>query len=130
MFAACQPSALRPQPLLPGWIEAFYRRHNGKRLGPYHVRKWKANGKVHREYIKPKDLERVRAACQANRDKRKQTIQANKSGFVFKGNWDFMHRIATRAEKGKPITLEEVAHVLRIQREGWDAPDGPKLRRK
>jgi len=34
MTAKTQPSALSSQPSKKGWINTFYRHHNGKKLGP------------------------------------------------------------------------------------------------
>ena len=39
----------------------------GQLHGPYHYRFWRQGGRLRKEYVRPDDLERVRAACDARR---------------------------------------------------------------
>src|SRR5207344_2913498 len=60
-----------PPAPLPGWVACTYRTYKGKRSGPYYVRRWKTGTRVNKQYIKAEDVEYYRAACEANREKRK-----------------------------------------------------------
>jgi hypothetical protein len=44
----------------------------GSLHGPYFYRLWREGGRVRKEYVRPADLERVRAQCQARRQARRE----------------------------------------------------------
>ena len=119
-----QPSS----PPLPGWVSTIYITQAGNRRGPYYVRKWKKKGKTHREYIKPQDLERVRAACKAHRE-----IQARKRLKIREfnigvDNFNFLCRMGIALDKG-PIHFIHAAHIIRIHQQGITTLHRPKLRK-
>jgi hypothetical protein len=125
-----QPSALSTQPTpTKGWIIAQYTHYRGKRLGPYYVRCWKVNGKTHKEYIKPADLERVRAACEANRERRRRGIKIAADFYNTAGNLKWLVRMTRRSEKGA-LRNEDYEHIVRIEANGYSTPGRTKLRMK
>ena len=76
----------RQFPPLEGAVCAQYRRcgkaachcASGEKHGPYFYRCWRAGGKLHQEYVKPADVEAVRAACaqrQANEKGLRRAVQ-------------------------------------------------------
>src|SRR5579885_1834355 len=123
--------APEPQPkaplLLPGYVTTVYVNRNGRRYGPYHVRRWKAGNKLHREYIKPADLQRVRAACQAAKQSRQRGAEISRSCSLMIGNLNWMERMCKREEKGT-LTPEDRDFADRLSAEGYDIPGRPKLR--
>jgi hypothetical protein len=44
----------------------------GQLHGPYHYRFWREGGRLRKEYIRPEDLEEVRARCEARRQFRRE----------------------------------------------------------
>lgn len=78
------PSLLpKPEPL-PGAVCAQYVRcgrpgckcARGELHGPYWYRFWREKGRQHKAYVRPADLERVRAACEARRARRRESREA------------------------------------------------------
>src|SRR5690349_6276646 len=130
MTATSQPSALSPQPLKRGWINTYYRYYKGKKLGPYYVRRWKHNGKTHKEYIKPKDLETVRSQCEAYRERRMRQLICAMECKALIDNHKFCHFMMIRCDKNLPIRPEWAAHIERIHQHGPFVPGRPRLRRK
>jgi hypothetical protein len=118
----------QPANILQGWVSTFYVNYAGRKLGPYHARTWKANNKVHRQYIKPADLDRVRAACQANRELRQRGVQIAADFYNTVGNLKWLAKMANRLRKGN-LRPEDYAHVERIESEGYATPGRTKLRR-
>jgi hypothetical protein len=112
-----------------GWVETFYRSYKGRRLGPYHVRKWKAGNRVHREYIKPADVEKIKTACQTNREERKTRSEAGKREIIYVDNSRYLLRMMRKLDRDKPVRPEDALHIQKIHREGCYALGRPKLRR-
>src|SRR5262249_58383300 len=79
-----------------GWLNTFYRYHKGKKLGPYFVRRWKVGGKIHRQYIKPEDVEKVRAQCAAHRTEQKRRKEHNKQLNILLDNFNFLGAMMNR----------------------------------
>lgn len=60
---------------LPGAVYAYYTRcgkvtcgcNTGSLHGPYHYRKWRAGGRQYLVYVRPGDVDAVRAACERGR---------------------------------------------------------------
>ena len=50
-----------------GTVCAQYFEHKGRRYGPYWYRFWREGGKLHKRYVRPEELEFVRAQCEAER---------------------------------------------------------------
>ena len=118
------PAKPMPQPGLRGWVATVYVKGNG----PYYVRRWKQNGKLNRQYVKKKDLDRVRAACEANRQNRRRQIQAANTLATMTGNLTFYSRMFERALSGK-LAIRKLVHLERIASDGLLAPNRPPLRR-
>ena len=114
---------LQPQKPLKGCVNTFYRHYKGRRLGPYFVRRWKIGRKVYREYIKPADVERVRAACQAYRESRRGIN-------TFIDNFDFLGKMMNRFDKDKVVSPAMGNYILRLRREGMYISGRPPMRRK
>jgi hypothetical protein len=117
-----------PKPLR-GWISTFKVRHNGKKHGPYHVRCFKVGRKVHKQYIKPKELDYYLAATQAYRDRRKMWIAGGIKYGNFLANHKYLWRMMKRLEKG-PIEQEHADHIVRIHKHGCHVWGRPPLRKK
>ena len=122
---------LTQPPLQPlrGWISKEFVTYNGRKLGPYFVRRWKVGGKLRREYVKFEDLERITAACQANRDKRKRQAETTRKLDNLIGNLNFLEKKANRLDRGIPLTDEDRAFIERIEKEGYEISGRPSLRR-
>ncbi len=113
--------------MLPGWVATFYVRYGCNREGPYYVRRWKKNGILHKEYVKPADLERVQAACQRHRERRQRQVQCGKDLTTVCGNLNFLLRMVRRSRKGT-LRAEEYCHLEILETQGPKAPGRPKLR--
>ena len=124
-----QPSALSSQPFKKGWISTFYRHYKGKKLGPYYVRHWKVGNKVRNQYIKPQDLERVRAECEAYRDRKRRGRVIARELYNLLGNLNYIDRMAKRAEK-RELSEVDIAFLTRIEREGYKISGRPRARRR
>ena len=123
-----QPSALNPQPL-PGYVVTFYQHYKGNKLGPYYARHYIVRGKRKKQYIKKEDLERVRAACQAYREKIKTGKQIARDLRNTLGNINWLYRMSRRLEK-RPIRPEDHAFAAMIEKHGISIPGRPKLRNR
>jgi hypothetical protein len=115
---------------LKGWVNTFYRHYRGKKLGPYHVRRWKVGRKLYKEYIKPDQVERVKAACQAHREKQKSKSEGARRTNHFLSNAAFMWNMITLWEKGKDSTPAQYAYLQRIDEEGMFITGRPGTRRR
>lgn len=125
-----QPPTINQQPpTLKGWVTTQHQFYNGKKLGPYYFRRWKENGKLHKQYIKPSEVEKVRAQCAAHRAERNYQQSLNKDFRLFRGNWTFYTRIVERCHK-RPVTPEQSEFTKRIVDKGFFIPGRPSLRRK
>src|SRR4051812_35100024 len=96
-----QPAVNKEAPPIRGWVSTFYRNYKGRRLGPYHVRRWKIGKKIHKEYIKPKNIEKVRAACQTHREIRKAGSEVTQWVANVEGNLSYGERMIRWADQGK-----------------------------
>jgi hypothetical protein len=114
--------------ILNGYINTYHVLRNGNRFGPYHVRRWKVGRKIHKQYIKPADLEWVRAACEAYKQRRKRMRAKDRELDNLVGNLNYLTKIAKRQDQG-PLTPEDEAHMRRIKEHGFAAPGRPSLRR-
>jgi hypothetical protein len=112
---------------LRGWITAEYIPYKGKKLGPYYVRRWKQNGKLHRQYIKPSDLEKVKAACQNHRQKRTAQSQCAKELTIVAGNLNYLLKMIKRSLKGL-LRPEDHDHLAILETQGPNVPGRPNLR--
>jgi hypothetical protein len=121
-LASEQPSS--PPTPLRGWVNSYYRHYKGKKLGPYYVRRWKVNGKIRRQYLKPEDVEKVRAACEVNRDRRK-------SGPKYRAlldNFRFQWRMILLFDRGKEPRQDQKDYIVRLHQEGMYITGRPLYR--
>ena len=73
-FAEPLPKML-PGAVLPQWVHCgklACRCARGRPHGPYFYRFWREGGRLRKEYVRPEDLERVRAQCGARLEVRRQ----------------------------------------------------------
>ena len=127
-LATEQSSTERVSLTLPGWVSCFFVTYNGRKIGPYYARCWKENGRQRKKYIRPADLEKVRVACEAHRQRRRAERDLGKEVTAISGNLNFLFRMTKRILKGQ-ITEEDFVHMGRILGQGITAPGRPKLRR-
>ncbi len=106
-----------------GSVNCFYRTYKGKRLGPYYVRRWKVGRKIHREYIKPQDVERVKAECQAYREGKRNISK-------MLDNFNFLGTMLNRYDANKLVTPAMEDYICRIYHEGIYITGRPQMRRK
>jgi hypothetical protein len=118
----------QPQTTKRGWVNTFYRHYRGKKLGPYHVRRWKVGAKIHKEYIKPADFERVKAECLAYREQRKRGAAIGRAVTNIGANLDYLFRMDKWQKEGK-LRPQDVAFIHRIAKEGPEIDGGPPTRR-
>jgi len=127
--AVLQPPTIDDQrPTTRGWISTTYRHYKGKRLGPYYFRKWKVGKKIHRQYVKPEDVERIRAECQAHREKQQTKREGTKQINRLLDNWDFLGRMYFQSECGKEARPDQAAYVVRLHTEGMYIIGRPRYR--
>lgn len=119
--------AIQNQATKKGWINCFYKTYKGKKLGPYHVRRWKQHGRLYKEYIKPQDLERVKAECQAHKERKKKGSEISRWLNNTIGNLNYVDRMAKWAEQGR-LRPEDKAFLTRIEQEGFAIDGRPKIR--
>ena len=115
---------------LRGWVAQYFRRYKGRKLGPYYVRRWKVGNKLRKEYIKPQDVERVRAECLAYREASQRKREGARKCNTFIDNYSFLGRMMNKYEKGKEPTRLEGEYILRLEREGMYITGKPRTRRK
>jgi len=133
-----QPVTGNPKPPIRGGVITAYRTYKGKRLGPYYFRKWKHNGKVYKEYIKPipspadgqemsrtdrlnAAVEKVRTACQEAKQKRKD-IYRLLDNHIFQG------KMLDRFDRGKEIRKDQADYIVRLHQEGMFIDGRPPYR--
>ena len=117
MSSAPLPTTHEPPttPTTRGCVNAFYRYYKGRKLGPYFVRRWKVGRRVHKEYIKPENVEKVRAACAEYRETvRAARRQANK----LIDNFSFLGNMMNRLDRGQTVRPDQAEYIERIAREG------------
>src|SRR5579885_3078411 len=120
----------QPQPTPPpGHINTFYRTYKGRRLGPYYVRRWKVGAKLHKQYIKPADLERAKAECQAYKEFKKKCRQTTQDLNNMLGNLDYMLRMCKWEDEGR-LRPVDYAFMRRLKQEGFKIPGRPPTRRR
>ena len=112
---------------LPGWVNTYYRYHRGKKLGPYHVRRWKVGPRLFKQYIKPSDLEKIKSACERYREKRKRQSAFAREYTLQESNLNYLLRLCKRLRRGA-LRQEDYAFALEIERNGYSIPGRPKLR--
>jgi hypothetical protein len=64
------PGVVRPQ-----WVRCGRencRCARGRRYGPYYYRFWREGGRLRKAYVRPEQLEEVRARCEARRQARRE----------------------------------------------------------
>ncbi len=93
---------------LPGAVVPQYRTVNGKRYGPYWTRVWRKGGKVHTAYVKPGELEAVRAACERNRRLRRKVATTLRQVRETRGDFALLMRLLRRMDaQGRVVMSEE-----------------------
>ncbi len=112
---------------LQGWVATYFVNKGGRKVGPYYTRNWKRNGKLYKQYIKASDVETIRAACQANRERKKRQRALAQNFTRTIQNLNFLERIAKRSET-QPLRTEDYAHIDKIEQEGFAVEGRPKLR--
>jgi hypothetical protein len=120
--------ATHDQAIKKGWVTASYRHYKGKKLGPYYFRKWKLGRKTYKQYIKPEDVERVKAACQANRDRRKTLQAGGKKYGAFVDNFRFLGRMNRRFDHHKGVRKDQAEYIVRLHTEGMYITGRPPYR--
>ena len=108
-----------------GWINTYYRYYKGKKLGPYYVRRWKVGPKLYKEYVKPKDVERVRAECKAHKDAKKEVVRWLNNTVA---NLNYIQKMVKWEDEGRVRPCDH-AFISRLQKEGWDIDGRPRTRR-
>lgn len=116
----------RPQ-RLRGWVNAYYVTVGGRRCGPYYARRWKQNGKLHKEYVAENDVQRTRDACERYRESRRRQRSVDIQFTTVSGNLNFLLRMAKRVIKGN-IRPEDKDHLVRLDTLGIKAHGRPALR--
>jgi hypothetical protein len=122
-----QQTSNSPTPLR-GWVSTFYVIKGAARRGPYYVRCWKQGGKIHKEYIKHADLDRVRAACQLHREKRAAQSACQQETYRLIANLKYLNTLCKREIKGQ-VTPEDHAFVEQLEKLGYSIPGRPLLRK-
>jgi len=118
-----------PATPMKGWVATSYRYYKGQKLGPYFVRRWKTGKKVHKEYVKAEDVERVRAACERHREIRRQMREGTEATNNYLNNFSYLGRMGKHLEKEhKQLRPEHLVYVLRLCKEGCFARGRPSQR--
>ena len=108
-----------------GCVNTFYRYYKGKKLGPYYVRRWKVGRQLHKEYIKAKDVERVKAECKAHKEGKKEVNRWLTNTIA---NLNYIEKMCKWEDQGRVRPCDH-AYVRRLQTEGWDIDGRPRTRR-
>jgi len=116
-----------PQPLR-GWVTTTYVKQGSHRFGPYHVRVWKQDGKTHKQYIKPGEVEKVRAACQAHRELRKEGQRITEVFNNQVGNLNWLYRMNRRLDKNRELREQDWNFLEQIDKRGFAISGRPSLR--
>ena len=124
------PSFLSPHPSKKGWINCFYRYYKGKRLGPYYVRRWKVNGKLHKEYIKPDQVEQAKAECQAHREQQLQGRIVARQCRALIDNHIVLGKMYFGYDKGNEPNKLQAEYLVRLHEEGLFITGRPPYRRR
>lgn len=75
-------------PMLPGTVVARYHKcgranchctHSGTLHGPYYRRQWYARGRLRSAYVRQRDVERVRKACEAWRRAQREARETERA---------------------------------------------------
>lgn len=108
---------------LPGAVVAQYRKRGDHTFGPYWFRVWRVEGRLHKAYVRPADLEATRAACARSSDRRRRRSADRASAGRTMKDFTFLGRMLTRLETaqddhGDGLDEGEVARLARILSEG------------
>lgn len=103
----------KPEPL-PGAVCAQYVRcgrpgckcAKGELHGPYYYRFYRERGRQHKAYVRPSDLDAVRAACEARRARRRESREAM---VEVKGYFRLL-RLMERGDYGEAARILGVIH--------------------
>ena len=117
-----------PATPLKGWVNTYFRHYKGKKLGPYYVRRWKVGRRVFKQYIKPEDVEKVKAQCQAHRLESQRRKREGRRIVTFIDNYNFLGRIIDTWDRGKEIRKDQEAYALRLHNEGMYITGRPLYR--
>jgi hypothetical protein len=127
------PNAQRQMPNAAprrGWINTYYRNYKGKKLGPYYVRRWKENGKLHKQHIKCQDVERVKAECQAHRERQLERRIVGSQCKALIDNHILLGKMYFGFEKGKEPNKLQAKYLVRLHHEGLYITGRPPYRRR
>ena len=113
---------------LRGRVQKFYTYRNGRKRGPYYVRCWKENGKQKRVYVRLAKVAEVRAACKLHKQWVAEQKKVEESIAIQVANFNFYLRMASRVDRNKPSTPEQVAHIEALARRGFLKAGRPTLR--
>ena len=124
------PNAERTTPNAPlkGWITTSYRTYKGKRLGPYHYRKWKVGRRTFKQYIKPADLEKTKAACQQNREEALLKRVEGRRWTRFVDNFDFLGRMNDKFDRNEEPREDQKHYIARLHHQGMFISGRPNYR--
>lgn len=113
--------------MLPGWVNAYYVYENGRKCGPYYVRRWKVRGKLHKQYVAERHLRRTLAACARYRERKIRGRDIALQVAVVTGNLSFLWTMVKRSMKG---TLRPCDHdfLAILEKEGPKASGRPSLK--
>jgi len=118
-----------PPAPLPGWVACSYRTYNGKRSGPYYVRRWKTGRRVNKQYIKADEVEYYRAACEANRERRREGQYHRRWLTNCAANLSYVEKMC-RWEDEDRVRQVDRDYCQRIREEGFDIAGRPPTRRR
>ena len=126
------PNAERPTPNAPlrGWITTSYRTYKGKRLGPYHYRKWKVGNRTFKQYIKPADLEKTKAACRQNREEAIRKRAEGRRWTTFIDNAAFLGKMNATFDRNEQPRKDQADYIVRLHHEGMFISGRPNYRLK
>lgn len=114
---------------LPGHVQTFYIKHQGRRLGPYYARVWQQAGRRRKQYVPAHLVEKVAAACQEYREMRSRAREKRQELERILSNLSFLKRCAGKANTADQLLPHEQEHVQRIRQQGIAAPGRPKIMR-
>jgi len=123
MTATTEYRAAAQSPHKRGHVNTYYCYYKGKKLGPYYVRRGKVGKKLFKEYIKPDQVEKVKAECQAHRNRRREISNCL-------SNFEFLGRCLNRYDQGKVATTAMEDYIRRIYHEGPYISGKPQMPRK
>ena len=84
--------------------------------------------KVYKEYIKPENVEKVRAACAAYREERLLKRIAARRETTYVDNFRFLGAMLDRFDAGKTVNREQGNWLVRLHSEGLYITGRPAIR--